>query len=37
VCELGGLLEWEKCADLQVRQYKDSRELGEGDDGVGET
>jgi hypothetical protein len=37
LCERGGLRESEKGADLKVRHYKESRELGEGDDGVSET
>ena len=37
LCGRGGLREAEKRADLKVRHYKPNKELGEGDEGVGET
>jgi len=37
LCGRGGLREVEKRAVLEVRHYKPYKELGEGDEGVGET
>jgi len=37
LCGWGGLREVEKRADSKVRHYKPYKELGEGDEGVGET
>jgi len=37
LCGRGGLREEEKGTDLKVRHYKHNKQLGEGDEGVGET
>jgi hypothetical protein len=37
LCWRGGLREEEKGTDLEVRHYKHNKQLGEGDEGVGET
>ena len=37
LCGLGELREEEKGTDLKFRHYKHNKQLGEGDEGVGET